>query len=262
MAERKPEYPEIGDLVIATIETVTDYGAYAKLDEYDKRGLLHVSEISSSWIRNIRDFVREGQKMVLKVLRVDVEKGHIDLSLRRVTKRERIEKIKFWKKDRKAEALLKSVAEKVGVPVQEVYEKAGTLIEEKYSLYDGFEKASIEGFEALTKIGVPENLAKAFAEVAKERIHVKLVKVKGVLEIRCLKPNGVKLIKDAFLNAQNVEKAEGTDVQFAVIAAPRYSVEVSAANWKRAEEVLQQVGETVVSNITKAGGTGSFKREK
>ncbi len=45
-------------------------------------GLLHVSEISSSWIRNIRDFVREGQKMVLKVLRVDLEKGHIDLSLR------------------------------------------------------------------------------------------------------------------------------------------------------------------------------------
>jgi translation initiation factor 2 subunit 1 len=74
MAERKPQWPEVGDLVIATIETVTDYGAYAKLDEFDKRGLLHVSEISSSWIRNIRDFVREGQKVVLKVLRVDSEK--------------------------------------------------------------------------------------------------------------------------------------------------------------------------------------------
>ncbi len=66
MAERKPQWPETGDLIIATIETVTDYGAYAKLDEYEKRGLLHVSEISSSWIRNIRDFVREGQKVVSK----------------------------------------------------------------------------------------------------------------------------------------------------------------------------------------------------
>ena len=262
MAERKPEYPEIGDLIIATIETVTDYGAYAKLDEYNKRGLLHVSEISSSWIRNIRDFVREGQKMVLKVLRVDSEKGHIDLSLRRVNKRERIEKVMSWKKERKAEALLKGVAEKVGLPVEEVYQKAGTLIEEKFALYDGFEKAAIEGPEALTKIGVPENLAKAFAEVAKERIHVKLVKVKGTLEIRCLKPNGVTIIRDAFLNAEKEEKTEDSDVRFYVMAAPRYSVEVLAANYKRAEEVLQKVTQAVVSNVAKAGGTGSFKREK
>jgi predicted RNA-binding protein with RPS1 domain len=43
MAERKPEWSESGDLEIATIETVTDYGAYTKLDEYGKRSLFHVS---------------------------------------------------------------------------------------------------------------------------------------------------------------------------------------------------------------------------
>ena len=262
MDERKPEWPEVGDLVIATIETVTDYGAYAKLDEYNKRGLLHVSEISSSWIRNIRDFVREGQKMVLKVLRVDTEKGHIDLSLRRVTKREKIEKIKSWKKDRKAEALLREVAEKVGLPNEEVYEKAGILIEEKYGLYEGFEKVVKEGVEVLTKIGVPENLAKAFAEVAEERIHVKMVKVKGTLEIRCMKPNGVKIIKDSFLNAKKAEKTKDADVRFYVVAAPKYSVEVLAENYKRAEEVLQKVAQSVVSNVVKAGGQGTFRREK
>ena len=132
MALRKQEWPEPGDLIIATVETVTDYGAYVKLDEFEKRGLLHVSEISSSWIRNIRDFVREGQKVVLKVLRVDMEKGHIDLSLRRVTKRERIEKIMVWKKERKAEALLRGVAEKAGVPVGELYEKVGVPLESEY----------------------------------------------------------------------------------------------------------------------------------
>jgi translation initiation factor 2 subunit 1 len=262
MAERKPEWPEVGDLVIATIETVTDYGAYAKLDEYDKRGLLHISEISSSWIRNIRDFVREGQKAVLKVLRVDLEKGHIDLSLRRVTKRAKIEKIRSWKQDRKAETLLRNVAEKLGLPNEEVYAKAGVLIEEKYGLYEGFEKAVKEGSEALTKIGVPENLAKAFAEVAEERIQVKMVKVKGMLEIRCMKPNGVKIIKDSFLNAKKAEKTKDAEVRFYVIAAPKYSVEVLAENYKRAEEVLQKVSQSVVSNVVKAGGQGTFRREK
>lgn len=46
MAERKPQWPEVGDLVIATMDKVTTYGAYAKLDEYEKQGLLHVSDIS------------------------------------------------------------------------------------------------------------------------------------------------------------------------------------------------------------------------
>ncbi len=262
MAERKPEWPEVGDLIIATIETVTDYGAYAKLDEFNKRGLLHVSEISSSWIRNIRDFVRENQKMVLKVLRVDVEKGHIDLSLRRVTKRERIEKIKSWKKERKADALLRGVAEKVSMPVEELYQKAGILIDEKYGLYEGFEKAAKDGVDALTKLGIAEDIAAAFVQVAEERIHVKLVKVKGVIELHCMKPNGVKCIQDSFTIAKKAEKAKDADVKFYVIAAPKYSVEVAADNWKRAEEVLQKVSQIVVTNVAKQGGSGSFKREK
>ncbi|XES76554.1 MAG: translation initiation factor IF-2 subunit alpha [Candidatus Bathyarchaeia archaeon] len=262
MAERKPEYPEPGDLVIATIENVTDYGAYAKLDEYDKRGLLHVSEISSSWIRNIRDFVRENQKMVLKVLRVDPVKGHVDLSLRRVTKRERIEKIKSWKKERKADALLRGVAEKVGLTADEVYEKAGLPLDEKYGLYEGFEKLVKDGPEVLTKLGVSEELANVFAQVAEERIRLKMVKVRGTLEIRCMKPNGVRCVQDAFAAARKSEKARDAKIEFAVIAAPKYSLEVSADNWKRAEELLQRVSQAVVTNVTKAGGQGSFRREK
>jgi translation initiation factor 2 subunit 1 len=259
MAERKQQWPEVGDLVIDTIKNVTTYGTYAKLDEYDKQGLLHISEISSNWIRNIRDFVREGQKAVLKVIRVDLEKGHIDLSLRRVTRRAKIEKIRQWKQDRKAETLLRGVAEKIGLSSEEIYEKAGALIEEKYGLYDGFEKVAKEGVEVLTDIGIPENLAKAFTEVAEERIRIKMVKVKGVLEIRCMTPNGVKIIKDTFLKA---EKTKDTDVRFYVKAAPKYSVKVSAEKYKRAEEVLQEVSQSVVGNKVKAGGQGKFRREK
>ncbi|MCW4045798.1 MAG: translation initiation factor IF-2 subunit alpha [Candidatus Bathyarchaeota archaeon] len=262
MSAGSVEWPEVGDLVIVTVESVTDYGAYVKLDEFGKRGLLHVSEISSSWIRNIRDFVREGQKLVLKVLRVDLDKGHIDLSLRRVTKREKIEKIKSWKTERKADALLRGVAEKVGLSVDEVYAQAGKVIDEAFGLYEGFERASREGAEVLTAVGVPEVLAKAFAEVAAERIRVKLVKVKGVIEVRCMKPNGVRVIQEAFLGAAEAEKAKDAEVRFYVVAAPKYSVEVAAENYKRAEDVLQRVSERVVENVVAAGGQGSFRREK
>jgi translation initiation factor 2 subunit 1 len=259
---KKPEWPETGDLAIATVQEVTDYGAYVKLDEYEKRGLLHVSEISSSWIRNIRDFVREGQKLFVKVLRVETEKGHIDVSLRRVTKRERIEKIMFWKKERKAEALIRGVAEKIGLRPEEVQEKAGGPMEKEYGLYDAFEKAVREGEDVLTKIGVPAEMAKAIVEVGSERIRVPMVKVKGTVELHCSKPNGAKILKDAFLEAKKTEKTRGTKIRFYVIAAPKYSIEVMAESYKRAEETLQKIADNVTSNIVKSGGQGSFKREK
>lgn len=262
MSEQKFEWPEPGDLVMATINTVMTYGVYANLDEYNKRGFLHISEISSARIRNIRDFVRENQKLVLKVLRVNTEKGHIDLSLRRVTKRERIEKIKSWKKDRKGEALLYVVSERLGLPRDEIYEKVGAVLEEKYGLYDGFENVLKEGVSVLTQLNVSEEIAKVVLQVAEERIRVKTVKVGGILEVRCPRPNGVKCIQEAFSDAKKAHKTKDSKIYFSVIAAPKYRIEVSAENWKRAEEVLKKVSNAIVANIDDAGGHGDFKQEK
>jgi translation initiation factor 2 subunit 1 len=262
MSEQNIEYPEIGDLVIATIKTVMDYGVYANLDEYNKKGFLHISEISSARIRNIRDFVRENQKMVLKVLRVDLEKGHIDLSLRRVTKRERIEKIKSWKKGRKGDALLYVVGERAGLSKEEIRQKVGVILEEKIGIYEGFENAVKEGPESLVKYGIPEDLAKIIAQVADERIKIKSVKLRGVLEVRCMQPNGVRCIQEAFRKAKKANASKNSKIEFAVIAAPKYRVEVSADNWKAAEALLKKVAESVVENITSLGGHGNFKTEK
>lgn len=260
--ERADEWPEVDELVIATVDTIHKYGVYVKLDEYGKEGFLHISEISSSWVKNIRDFVREGQKVVLRVLRVDPEKRQIDLSLRRVTKRERRERILLWKRDRKAESLLRSAAKKVGITFEEIYEKAGVPIEEKFGeLYEGLERAAREGVEALIECGVPEDLASALTEVAKERIGVSVVKVKGTLNITCLAPNGVLKIKDALLKAKNVSRPRGTDIEIYVRAAPRYSIEVTARDYKIAEDVLRRAVETAIKGITRSGGEGFFKRE-
>lgn len=263
MSEQSAKWPEPGDLVIATVKSVMDYGAYATLDEHnDKRGFLHISEISSARIRNVRDFVRENQKLVLKVVRVDTEKGHIDLSLRRVTKREKIEKIKSWKKDRKGEALLYAVAERAGLSKEVAYEKVGAVLEEKYGLYEGFEKTLKEGTEILTNLNIPEDLAKIIFAVAEERIKIKTVRVRGIIELRCKQPNGVRCIQNAFKSAKKTQAAKDATIEFSVIASPKYRVQVSADNWKRAEELLEKVSQNIVTNITEAGGHGEFKRDK
>jgi len=88
-----------------------------------------------------------------------------------------------------------------------------------------------------------------------------MAKVRGVFEIRCAKPNGVRCIRDSFESAKKSENTRDSKIDFYVIDAPKYNVEVTADNLEHAEDLLQKVGQTVVTNVTKAGGQGSFRRE-
>lgn len=262
MDSKKIEWPEEGDLVITTVKTITDYGAYVVLDEYQKEGLLHRTEVSSGWVRNIRNFVREGQKLVLKVLRVNTEKGHVDLSLRRVTKRERKEKVLQWKKERKAESLLRSASEELKMSSQEIYEKVGALLEKNFGgIYEGLEKTAKEGAEILLKTGIPENIASTIEKIAKEKIKISMVKVKGTLSLQCSKPNGVNLIKDSLSSALKTEP-KGAKIRIYVVAPPRYRIVVSAVDYKEAEEILDKTTEAVIEDIERVGGQATFKRER
>ncbi len=199
----------------------------------------------------------------MKVLRVDAEKRHVNLSLRRVTKREKREKILSWKRDRKAESLLRSASEKSKIPIEEIYEKAGSKIEESFGrLYEGLEKTARDGVDVLLEIGVPKDIAAAIAEVAKEKIKISMVKIRGTLELQCTKPNGATLIRESLLSAQKIEKPRGTRVHVYVVAPPRYRIEVSAEDYKEAERILQKATETALKHMAKVGGQGVFKREK
>ena len=260
---RRPEWPESGDLVIATVLRITDYGAYVRLDEYDKEGLLHVSEVASRWVRNIRDYVREGQKVVLKVLRVHPEKGHVDLSRRRVTKRDKKEKLLVWKKDRKAESLLRTAAEKLNISFEESYERAGALIEDSFGeLYYGLEKVAKDGVDVLLELGVDKELAVILEEIAKEKIQISLVNVKGILELKNPKPKGVIMIKDTLNHAKEVGEAEDAEVTVYLVSPPKYRIVVSAEDYKSAESIMEKTTESALKFIEKSGGTGSFTREK
>ncbi len=105
-------WPEIGDFVVCTVKDVTDFGAYTTLEEYDgKEGFIHISEIKAGWVKYVRDHVREGQKIVCKVLNVDPSRRHIDLSLKDVNEHQKRAKIQEWKSEQKANKWMQFVAE-------------------------------------------------------------------------------------------------------------------------------------------------------
>ncbi len=74
---------EIGQLVKATITKITDFGAFARLDE-EIEGLVHISELAEEHIGHPSEVVHEGQELDLRIIRIDAEKQRMGLSLRRV----------------------------------------------------------------------------------------------------------------------------------------------------------------------------------
>ncbi|RLG70219.1 MAG: translation initiation factor IF-2 subunit alpha, partial [Candidatus Iainarchaeum archaeon] len=81
------EYPEIGEIVVVKVKKILSYGVFVELLEYDGlTGFVHISEVASSWVKNIRNFVKENQIRAAKVLKVIPEKEQVDLSFEKVPK--------------------------------------------------------------------------------------------------------------------------------------------------------------------------------
>jgi len=79
-------FPEIDDVVMVQVTSIAEMGAYVRLLEYNNsEGMILLSEVSRRRIRSINKLIRVGRQEVCMVLRVDQEKGYIDLSKRRVS---------------------------------------------------------------------------------------------------------------------------------------------------------------------------------
>ncbi|MEE9519163.1 MAG: translation initiation factor IF-2 subunit alpha [bacterium] len=255
-----PEWPEESELVVCAVTKVKNFGAFVTLEEYGKKeGFIHIAEVARGWIKYIRDYIRENQKVVCKVLRVDADKGHIDLSLKAVNEHQRRDTIQEWKNAQKAEKLLELVTTRLKKDMEWAYDTfAGDLVEAFGSLYVAFEEAAIdEG--VLESEGFKGKWTEAFVAVAQENIVPPLVKIHGYLEISSTKPKGVVDIREVLTS---VQKEDGASVVVQYIGAPRYRIVVEAPDYKTAEEALQAAVTQVTEGMEARGGEGTFHRRE
>ena len=72
-----------GDIIKCTISGFKDYGIFVKVDEeYD--GLIHISEISESFVRNVSDYGEIGETIYASVIDNDEESKHLKLSIKNI----------------------------------------------------------------------------------------------------------------------------------------------------------------------------------
>jgi len=252
-------FPEDGELVVCTVKSVKNFGAFVTLDEYDeKEGFVHVRDVTTGWVKYIRDFIREGQKIVCKVLGVDSSKGHIDLSLKSVNEHQKREKIQQWKNEKKAEKLVEIIAERMSITVDDAYLKFGNKVLEAYeTMYGAFETVAASDEEFRKEFS--GDWVDIFVEVAVENVTLSYVQIEGILELRSSAPNGVDLIKNAMKKGEKA--AEGAKVSLQYVGAPRYRIVITADEYKEAEDIMKLVSSAVIDDLVKAGGEAVLKRE-
>ncbi|MGZ7134585.1 MAG: translation initiation factor IF-2 subunit alpha [Methanobacterium sp.] len=257
MVRMKKEWPDEGDLIVGTVHKVLGYGAFASLEEYEgKEAFIHISEVSSGWVKNIRDFVRENQKIVARVLRVNPKKGHVDVSMKRIREDQRTRKIQQWKIEQKAEKLLEIAAKTIEKDLDTAYEEIGyKIINEFGDLYEAFETSAEEGETALTSRDIDGEWAKTITEVAKKNISPPEVHISGYINLHSYAPNGVEVIREA------LGTVESDEIAVQCVGAPRYRLIVTSSDYLTAENLLKEASQKCIDTVLKDGGEGEFQRE-
>lgn len=257
MLFKKQGFPEEGELVLCTVTSVQYHSVFVELDEYGKNGMIHISEVSPGRIRNIRDFVKEGKKIVCKVLRINEEKGYIDLSLRRVNESEKRRKIDGIKREQNAEKIVEIAAGKIGVKTEELYKEVSGKIKNFASLNDFFEKAAQEE-GLLESTDIDKKSLKVLEETIKQRIKPTEVEIIGKLKITTYAPNGIEIIKDSLKKAEDAAKGK---ISINYLGSGSYRFMVKAPDYKEAEKLMKNATESALNNVTKHNGTAEFARE-
>lgn len=255
---KEGDLPEGGEIVICTVKEITSHGIYVSLDQYQgMNGFLHVSEISTGWVRNIERVAKVQQKLVLKVIRANRQRREIDLSLRQVTNEERRAKVIEWKREERALAIMNGVKKKLDLDDEET-KSAIDLLENEYgSLYAALETASKKGEKSVSSLDISAATAKAIAEAAAEKIIPPRYEVGALVEVSSRGPNGIEQVKKALLDAAD---SPSVDVRITYAGAPRYRVRITADDYKQAEKALDGVLEKIKDGTGKHEGF-NFKRE-
>jgi len=119
-------YPEVDDVVMVQVKSIAEMGAYVSLLEYaGVEGMILLSELSRRRIRSVNKLIKVGRTEPVMVLRVDREKGYIDLSKRRVGAEDVAAAEERYGKSKLVHSILRHVAETTGEDLEALYRQVG-----------------------------------------------------------------------------------------------------------------------------------------
>ena len=260
MTVETQELPEVGEIVIATIKKTGDHGAYVSLDEYENiQGFLHISEIAPGWVRKVTKYVKEGDKKVLLVKKIQANRAEIDLSLKQISKEQRKKKLLDVKRFEKEQGILKNIQDKVKLSSEEVDDLEEKLLSKYKSVYDAVIDIGTNNINVIDDLEISEKIKKTIDELSK-KIKLPTVEIRGILEMTNNKSDGIEIIRKILLDA--IKESQNEKIEILYLGAPKYRLSIIAPDFKTAEKTLKPILEKIEKNTSKQNGTFKFSREE
>ncbi len=230
---KKPGLPEVGELVLCTVKRITPHSAFVELDEYGIEGMLHINEISLKGVKNIKDHLHIGKKIVCLVINVD--KGFVDVSLKRVSSGETKRKLNEIRAEKRFYKLLEHVCgEKADDIALEFHNKYG-------SLANAFNKLKEEGLKIFDGISIPKEFQEDLMKEFKELIEQLKVKIKRLVKVKTYESDGIERIKKVLSSVKDYP------CDFTYLGSGKFQINIEAMNYKKAEEYFNKIKEILLN---------------
>jgi translation initiation factor 2 subunit 1 len=250
------QYPEIEEVVMVNVRNIAEMGAYVTLLEYNNiEGMILLSELSRRRIRSVNKLIRVNRNEVVMVLRVDKEKGYIDLSKRRVSP-EDIQKCEDrFNKAKAVHRVLRQVADQKKLVLKTLYQQVGWPLYKKYGhCYDAFKLVLTDQEDVFSELpNVDPETKDTLVDYIKKRLAPQPIKVRSDVEVTCFTYEGIDAVRDSLMAGQAVGTPEAP-IKIKLIAPPMYVITTMTLDKDLGVALLKKALELVTEQILAKGG--------
>jgi len=253
------QYPEIEDLVVVNVKHIAEMGAYVTLLEYNNiEGMILLSELSRRRIRSINKLIRVNRNEVVMVLRVDKEKGYIDLSKRRVSPEDVVKCEDRYNKAKAVHSVLRHVAEKKALVLEDLYRRVGWPLYTSYKhCYDAFKVALVQD-DVFNGLDVPDEIKTELLTYIRRKLAPQPIKIRADIEVTCFTYEGIEAVRSALQAGQALGSAQ-EPIKIRLIAPPMYVMTCMTLEKDSGIELLNQSINAVREALESKGGTMEVK---
>ena len=238
----KKDLPEVEEFVIVRITKILPHGAYCRLTEYGADAYLPISEVATGWIKNIHEFIKEGQQDVAKVIFVDREKKSIDVSLKKASSKQKKDKLNDYSIEKRSEGIF----DKALVASKKEDKKAQLIAEsaKHAKTYTELINSIFEGKDPLFDVKDKE-FKIALYDIVSKTIKPKTYTVSYNIEVTTTDTkSGIMTIKEA------LGKVEKLGISVLYMGAPHYRLLSTDSSYLKAEERIKEA-QTLLEKYSK-----------